>query len=223
MKIAILGWGSLIWDKRDLPIVGDWQMHGPVLSIEFSYISSDGRLTLVIDEKNGTAVTTQFARSACDNLNDAVASLRKREKTTKERIGFVNLMSNTERDWSRQHHPTACDRIKAWARTHNWEAVVWTALTSNFRRSLENHFPQTPPSDTSTAWLAKRGIVPWSMSKKARKKLIPPSAGSLSPPPIPDDRGLQLAHTLRQIAVREPAGCPKARDCRLIETQGARS
>jgi hypothetical protein len=24
MKIAILGWGSLIWDKRDLATFGEW-------------------------------------------------------------------------------------------------------------------------------------------------------------------------------------------------------
>ena len=133
MNIAFLGWGSLIWDKRDLPIVGDWQQGGPVLPIEFSRISGDGRLTLVIDEQNGADVAARYARSACTNLNDAIASLGKRENNPpKERIGFVNLVSNTERAWSRQYHPTACDRIKAWAQTQNWEAIVWTALISNF-------------------------------------------------------------------------------------------
>lgn len=132
MRIAILGWGSLIWDKRDLPILGEWQQGGPVLSIEFSRISSDGRLTLVIDEQNGSDVTTRHARSECNTLNDAIASLRTREGTTKENIGFVNMVSNTERGWSRQHHPAACDRIKAWAQAQDMEAVIWTALISNF-------------------------------------------------------------------------------------------
>lgn len=97
MNIAILGWGSLIWDKRDLPIVGDWQAGGPVLPIEFSRVSGDGRLTLVIDEQNGADVTTRYARSERVNLSEAVASLQKRENNPpKERIGFVNLVSNTE-------------------------------------------------------------------------------------------------------------------------------
>lgn len=133
MKIAILGWGSLIWDKRDLPIVGDWQKDGPVLPIEFSRISSDGRLTLVIDEQNGTSVLTRYAHSASTILADAISDLRQREGNPPEsRIGFVNLVSDAERDWSRKHHPAACDRIRAWAKEHNWEAVVWTALSSNF-------------------------------------------------------------------------------------------
>ncbi len=132
MNIAILGWGSLIWDKRSLPITGDWQRGGPILPIEFSRVSSDGRLTLVIDPQNGAGVTTRYALSASVNLNEAIACLREREGTTKERIGFVNLVSNTEREWSRQQHPGACDAIKAWAQAHDWQSVIWTALPSNF-------------------------------------------------------------------------------------------
>ena len=50
MKIAILGWGSLIWNQNGLPVKGQWKKNGPVLPIEFSRVSRDGRLTLVIDE-----------------------------------------------------------------------------------------------------------------------------------------------------------------------------
>ncbi len=42
MKIAILGWGSLIREPRGLPIDGEWQKDGPVLWIEFSRISQRG-------------------------------------------------------------------------------------------------------------------------------------------------------------------------------------
>ena len=133
MKIAVLGWGSLIWDRRDLPIVGEWQHGGPILPIEFSRISSNGRLTLVIDEEHGADVPTRYARSAGGSLTDAIDGLWNREgRPPRDRIGFVNLVSDTEQDWSRQRHPAACDRIKAWARAQNWEAVVWTALISNF-------------------------------------------------------------------------------------------
>lgn len=55
MKIAILGWGSLIWDKRNLRLAGEWQVGGPVLPIEFSRVSGYGRLTLVIDPLHGVA------------------------------------------------------------------------------------------------------------------------------------------------------------------------
>ncbi len=36
MKIAILGWGSLIWNQRDLPIVSEWQPDGSKPWIEFA-------------------------------------------------------------------------------------------------------------------------------------------------------------------------------------------
>jgi len=60
MKIAILGWGSLLWEPSaefekwiELP----WKNDGPKLKIEFSRISGSrkGALTLVIDEVNGTS------------------------------------------------------------------------------------------------------------------------------------------------------------------------
>lgn len=140
MKIAILGWGSLIWNKDSLLIAGDWHTGGPVLPIEFSRISGDGRLTLVIDPQNGVPVTTLYARSEFENLNDAIANLRVREGTSSEKIGFVNLVANTERDYSRQQHPDACDAIKLWAQEHDWQAVIWTALASNFSEKQNQPF-----------------------------------------------------------------------------------
>jgi hypothetical protein len=140
MKITILGWGSLIWDQRDLPISGDWQLGGPVLPIEFSRISRDGRLTLVIDERNGVAISTSYVLSPRTNLDDAIADLRRREDTGKDCIGYVNLITNTERGYARQKHPIACDTIKVWAQSNGWEAVVWTALASNFEDKAKQLF-----------------------------------------------------------------------------------
>lgn len=39
-QIAIIGWGSLVWDPRDLPIESPWHDDGPELPIEFARISS---------------------------------------------------------------------------------------------------------------------------------------------------------------------------------------
>jgi hypothetical protein len=144
MRIAILGWGSLIWDQRDLPISGDWQRGGPVLPIEFSRISRSGEragcLTLVIDEPHGANVPTRFALSPRTNLDDAIADLRTREGTSSDRIGYVNLVRNTEREYARQQHPHACDTIKAWAQAQGLDAMVWTALPSNFAEVAQRPF-----------------------------------------------------------------------------------
>ena len=50
MKIAILSWGSLLWQPKDLQFNQEigWSNNGPMLPIEFARISKDGRLTLVI-------------------------------------------------------------------------------------------------------------------------------------------------------------------------------
>lgn len=64
-KIAIPGWGSLIWDKR--PEFDkhheQWLQDGPVLKLEFSRISESRKdaLTLVIDGVNGSECKTSYA------------------------------------------------------------------------------------------------------------------------------------------------------------------
>jgi hypothetical protein len=125
MKIAILGWGSLIWDQRELPTSGDWQKGGPILPIEFSRISSDGRLTLVIDEENGVPVKTRYAESGSGTLNQAIEDLSQREGSPASRIGVVSQTIQNKR--------AGFETIKEWATTHKWDAVVWTGLPSNFK------------------------------------------------------------------------------------------
>ena len=79
MKIGILAWGSLIWDPGTLRLAGNWIEGGPVLPIEFSRVSDNGRLTLVIDEKHGVDVPTRNALSALDDLDETITDLQKRE------------------------------------------------------------------------------------------------------------------------------------------------
>jgi hypothetical protein len=139
MKIAILSWGSLITSgvERGLLLEGGWHTGGPILPIEFSRISQSGEragcLTLVIDEQNGVNVPTHYAKSAHTNLNDAILNLRTVERITLiPSIGYVNLVSNTERQFARRKHPISCNTIKAWAQANGWDAVIWTSLLSNF-------------------------------------------------------------------------------------------
>lgn len=140
MKIVILGWGSLIWNPDGLPMRGSWRKHGPVLPIEFSRISSDGRLTLVIDEGNGVDVPTQYVLSPRTKLTDAIEDLRKREKTSRDRIGFVDVLRNckvTDIDPTQAH---SVERIEVWANQKQVDAVVWTALASNFAEKQGKQF-----------------------------------------------------------------------------------
>lgn len=105
-RVAILGWGSLIWDPGVLKKEGDFVQGGPTLPIAFSRVSSDGRLTLVIDPvsdaenrkpKNpaGRDVETWYATSSFQSIAGAIDNLREREGTTRGNIGFVNLADKT--------------------------------------------------------------------------------------------------------------------------------
>jgi hypothetical protein len=126
VRIAILGWGSLIPCPGELSTTGSWDANGPVLKIEFSRISADGRLTLVIDPDHGSDVTTQYAESTHLDIPAAIENLRQREGTTKANIGFCIAGENGSR------HPQSLPPIRQWLNASNFEAVMWTDLESNF-------------------------------------------------------------------------------------------
>lgn len=129
MKTAILGWGSLIWQPKDLKFdknIG-WKENGPVLPIEFARISRDGRLTLVITP-NGTDVTTLYSFSSFDSLDLAVLNLKNREGTVEENIGSYNKSKDEffPKDFSFK------ENIKKWIQTTDFDDVIWTNLPENW-------------------------------------------------------------------------------------------
>ncbi len=131
IKIAILAWGSLLWEKGNLALGTGWVPGGPELPLEFSRVSAsrDGALTLVIDPKNGVDNPTYFAVSTHQNLDKAIRNLRGREGTGARFIGYVHRRSGQ----SRSRIPRAASRnIRAWAGKNNFDAVIWTDLPFNF-------------------------------------------------------------------------------------------
>jgi hypothetical protein len=133
MKIAMLGWGSLVWDPRAMQLAGQWMQGGPVLPIEFSRISDNGRLTLVIDEAHGVDVPTRYAWSSLTDLDKAIVDLQKREGSrVRNRIGFIDIASGLTCERARANHPLACARIQEWSKGQHLDAVVWTAIGPRF-------------------------------------------------------------------------------------------
>lgn len=131
--IAVLAWGSLIWRPEQLMIAGGWSSGGPTLRIEFSRVSNNGRLTLVIDETNGVPVEAWFAKSTCSKLQDAIDNLREREGANSTLgIGFVDLLANQISDTAKQRHPEAVQVIAAWIRKQGFDAAIWTAIGPRF-------------------------------------------------------------------------------------------
>ena len=133
MKIAVVGWGSLVRDPRELQAAAPFAPNGPLLPIEFCRVSRGGRLTLVIDETFGAVCTTYSAPSALDNLDAAMKNLHAREDMRDARdVGFVDLASGERSDIAMRRHPDAVATIAAWAQASGYDAAIWTALASNF-------------------------------------------------------------------------------------------
>ena len=146
MKIAVLAWGSLVWDQGQLEVGSPFAPDGPHLPIEFCRVSGQNaaprRLTLVIDEAIGADCLTYSAQSGLDNLDLALTNLWMREGSEGEkhpkkirksgRVAFVDLTTGTESETAVLLHPAAVQTIRAWAKAKTYDAVIWTALGSNF-------------------------------------------------------------------------------------------
>ena len=139
-RIAILGWGSLLWEGgRDFDEWhGPWRFDGPTLTIEFTRVSSKrlGALTLVIDPENGTPIPVAWCLSKRANVQDAACDLRVREATVVGNIARVEAGGVTPTD-----EPAAT--VAAWARRKRLDAAVWTALPSNFKKEVGKPFSIT--------------------------------------------------------------------------------
>ena len=135
-EIAILGWGSLIWDegknKKFSQHHDGWQPGGPRLKIEFSRISGDGRLTLVIDKMHGQEVQVCWAFSTRSTIEEAVCDLRRREGIPEGEAAKRNIGRWPAEDGGNSGRYPA-DRIQAWAQEKEIGGVVWTALPSYFK------------------------------------------------------------------------------------------
>lgn len=138
LRIALLGWGSLIWDSRPEfdEQHGEWLLEGPQLKLEFSRISKsrDGALTLVIDTDHGADCQVAYAMSERHEPEDAICDLRSREGTIMKRIGFYFA------DKCRTCVPAVPETIPPWAEAMKLDVVVWTGLTSNFESEKKQDF-----------------------------------------------------------------------------------
>jgi len=125
--IACIGWGSLIWDKRNLDVDGEWRADGPMLPVEFARQSSDGRITLVLVQ-GFTSVPTLWSTFNTRDLARARESLRQREGVPRSRAG--DLIAHWHRDENPVAEPYAT--ISPWAAGMDLEAAVWTNLPPKF-------------------------------------------------------------------------------------------
>jgi hypothetical protein len=140
MKIGILGWGSLLTERKELEIENTkWYNDGPFVPIEFARISKDKRLTLVIHPAFDE-VQTYYAVSIFTKLDAAIANLALREKTEKklENVAYINFNSGEIR--SKKLQDELKKKISIWNLNKNLDALIWTDLDENFKASINQPF-----------------------------------------------------------------------------------
>ncbi|HTC48249.1 MAG TPA: hypothetical protein VK722_13065 [Candidatus Aquilonibacter sp.] len=131
-RLAILGWGSLLWDPRGLKIKEPWNKDGPFLPIEFARTSGTQTpslqpyLSLVLypmEEK----VQTYWTLSLLTNLKDARENLRERENCPLDRIAYLPVRNGHV--WSPVNDVDKI--ISTWLcqKEKDIDMVMWTNLS----------------------------------------------------------------------------------------------
>ena len=125
--IVCIGWGSLIWCQKTLPVQGKWRLNGPKLQVEFARELRDKRITLVLCD-SAPAVTTLWAKLDVADLEHARRALAAREGISDDNIrrGIGHWSPDGQ-----SGHPAA-GAIAEWAKARGAVGVVWTALKPKF-------------------------------------------------------------------------------------------
>jgi len=173
-RIAVLAWGSLKWDRRQLVVKGAWRDDGPTLPLEFSRQSTDGRLTLVIDRAHGQDCRSGWWESGLTDVDAAIVNLADREGSGS--IGSIDLEIRPDQG----RDPQAVDSIRAWLREVALDAVIWTDLRSNFVKkvglpfSIESAMSYLEQLEGQTRGLAWEYLerAPISVETPLRRRLI---------------------------------------------------
>lgn len=131
-RVAILGWGSLLWNPKSLRNQRKWRSDGPWLPIEFARTSNleekNGRrpyLSLVIYEHTGL-IQTYWDMSLIAEVGDARLDLKSREGCS---IDEIACLPRGQSRWLSTVLGLET-RIQEWldSKKADVDAVIWTNL-----------------------------------------------------------------------------------------------
>lgn len=127
-NIACIGWGSLIWDARSLPLRSPWFNDGPLLSVEFARESDDGRITLVIvNDEETWPVRCLWALMSELDLEAAKVELAKREGIKPRKIADSIGVVMKDETVDSEKRPVE-SLIQQWVRVVGIDVAIWTKL-----------------------------------------------------------------------------------------------
>jgi len=123
MRIACIGWGSLVWSPGVLRCEGEWHLNGPLLPLEFARTSKDGRLTLVLMD-GAALVPSLWVELDYADPESTRQALAGREGSSPLSVGL----------WPgpAPRYAVGAVDIAGWAESKALDAVVWTALPPKF-------------------------------------------------------------------------------------------
>ena len=122
---ACLGWGSLVWDSRELPIHRQWFSDGPFIKVEFTRQSRDGRITLVL-EASAKPVRSLWAVMDTSDIGTAREALRARESISDSNTPYIGTWTQGD------NNPDLIIGLSQWAWACAVQSVIWTALPPRF-------------------------------------------------------------------------------------------
>jgi hypothetical protein len=143
MKIAFLGWGSLLRISHALKLVGKWQSDGPLFPLEFAYITKSNVLTLAIHPAS-SQVQTFWAQSEFEDLEEAKGALGKLSRTELSDISCSSAEENSNKD---ELAAATYDSLRVWLKQKGLDAVVWIGRKSNFKEATGADFTEESAMD----------------------------------------------------------------------------
>lgn len=126
MDIAVIGWGSVVWNPGSLDLASLWHKDGPELPIEFARLSGNGTITLVVTHIWGTPVRTYWAKSGKTCMDKARLDLQARERTPD--IANIGGVTASGEIFGRVRFEQVGQMIYPWLLDRNLQGAVWTGL-----------------------------------------------------------------------------------------------
>lgn len=155
MRIAIIGWGYLIWDPRALDLASEWHPDGPLLPLEFARFADPPRLLPVLVE-GAPLQPTLWVQSGKRSVLAAAADLAVREGVGTQDIGHWSRP-----DGMRPSH--GCEAvIRQWVESRGLDGAVWRAVEPN----LPDRTPGFPSEQLRIEFL--RGLIASGQEQDAR-------------------------------------------------------
>jgi hypothetical protein len=137
MRIAVLGWGSLVWDpdgRTGNPLQvspgSEWSATGPELPVEFARIAENGRLTLIVVPGYEVVSRTSWILSAETDFEKAALNLADREniKSPHNRQSCIHGIDSDGTQRGPVNVSVAAIVSKWLIERDDVDAAVWTGL-----------------------------------------------------------------------------------------------